>query len=244
MSENEYELVISRATAEDTSFLAKATLLVMLYVEREFMCTKIIQVQAERAHTGRGVWDAVLGENGMIVDGAMQCLEEVIRNCEAAHIHYHHFLVARTADGTPVASCSAYPYPDYDISKTYKCLESVVLNILGWSEEKYKQQLSKLDFLKEVFPDDLPWNGSWFLETIFTEPDYRGRGLSGRLVKECLDEGRKRGMARSLLIAAEGNSKALRVYLKQGYEVVGQAYAEEAVAVLGCRGFEIMKLEF
>lgn len=202
-----------------------------------------MQAQAERAHTGKGVWDAVLGEDDVIVDGAMQCLEEVIRHCEAAHIHYRHFLVARTADGTPVASCSAYPYPDYDISKTYKCLEPVAMKILNWSEDKYKQQISKLDFLKATFPEDVPWNGSWFLETIYTEPEYRGRGLSGRLVNLCLEEGRKRGMTRSLLIAAEGNSQALRVYLKQGYEIIGQAYAEEALHVLGCRGFEIMKLE-
>lgn len=171
-------------------------------------------------------------------------MEEVIRSCETAHLYYGHFFVMRNSAGLPVATCSAYPYPDYDITSTYRCLEPVTRRLLGWTSEVFQTHLAKLDFLKTAFPDDVPWDNSWFLETIYTDPEYRGRGLSTKLIHRCLDEGRSRGATHSLLIAAQGNDAAQRVYLKQGYKLIGAATSDQAFDVLGCGGFDIFKFDF
>jgi ribosomal protein S18 acetylase RimI-like enzyme len=186
----------------------------------------------------------VLGENSEIIDGGLQCLEEVSRSCTEAHLYYGHFLVMRTADGRGVACCSAYPFPEYDINKTFACLGPITQRVLGWSDSVFQDHLSRLDFLKTAFPDDVPWDGSWFLETVYTEPEFRGRGLSSQLVSRCLEQGKEAGASHSLLIAAQGNDGAKRIYLKQGYEIIGQANSEEAFSVLGCGGFDIFKFKF
>ena len=180
------------------------------------------------------------------MNGGLDCLEEVIRSGEISHLYYQHFFVMRLDDGTPVASCSCYPYPDYDVSKTYICLEPIVMKKFGWSKAEFDAHVARLDFLKEAFPENVPWKDSWFLETIYTEPEYRGRGLSSELIQRCLEEGRRAGAPRSILLAAQGNDKAQRVYLKQGYEIIGHvnAEADKAHAYLGCGGFDIFKLEF
>ena len=65
---------------------------------------------AERAHTGRGMWDSLLVDDE---DGteelALQCLAEVIANAPNSHLYHKNFYLARnTQSGFPVASCSGY----------------------------------------------------------------------------------------------------------------------------------------
>ena len=219
-------LTVDRATASDAAFIAKATLL------------------AERAHTGKGIWDAVLGDNGVILEGGMACLEDVVESCPTAHIYFGNFFIIRSEDGKPVASCSCYPSPDYGLTTTFEALKPIVAKHLGWKAEEFQQHIAKLDFMNSAFPDDIPWDKSWFLETIYTEPEYRQRGLSSQLISRCIEEGKKYGAPRCLLIPAIGNDGAKRVYLNQGFVTIGEAKAPEAFDLLGCPGFEIMKLDF
>lgn len=184
-----------------------------------------------------------MGQDGVIADGALECIEEAVRDCDSAHINYKNFFVARTTDGKPVASCEAYFCPEFTVDKTYDILGPIVSKRLGWSEDVYKSNVDKMSFLNECFPEDIPYSGSWFLETIYTDPEYRGKGLSSQLILRCLEEGRQRGAARSIIIFADGNVGAHSVYSKQGFQVVGEAFSDKAIPILGCNGFVIMKLD-
>jgi ribosomal-protein-alanine N-acetyltransferase len=57
--------------------------------------------------------------------------------------------------------------------------------------------------------------------SIALDPDWRGRGLSARLLAHHLPELQRRGAARLFLEVEEGNAPALALYRKAGFSIVG-----------------------
>jgi ribosomal-protein-alanine N-acetyltransferase len=62
------------------------------------------------------------------------------------------------------------------------------------------------------------YNNTGWIATICVHPDYRGRGLGGRLLEVCETE---MGMPRVKLSVRESNQAAIEMYRRNGYKQVG-----------------------
>jgi GNAT superfamily N-acetyltransferase len=227
-------ITIARASVDDARWLAKATLF------------------AERAHTGKGIWDALLGQTCVDSDSQiLECLHYVILSVPESHIHYSKFFVAKiTANGRLLASCSGYGGETDHLTATFEGLKHASTIVLGWDSEKFSSRMNMLSFMKTDFPAWPPYQSSWWLEAIFCEPDFRSRGISCGLINTCLEEGRIRGYQRSMILVAIGNLPAKKLYIKIGF---GNLYQNDIVdgeparlisdgclPVMGTSGFDIL----
>jgi len=149
------DITISKATQEDALWLANATL------------------WAERAHTGRGIWDALLvDDNDGSEETALQCLADVIANAENSHLYYNHVFVARSYDASggksiPVSSCSGYGSTHTTISATLDALKVSCMSICKWSSERYEERRRRLSFLQTCFPEWVPYDGEGTFDLIW-----------------------------------------------------------------------------
>jgi hypothetical protein len=116
---------------------------------------------AERAHTGRGIWDPLLvDDEDATEEMALQCLAEVIANTPNSHLYYKNFFLARNAEsGIPVASCSGYGVATTTITASLDALKIACMSICSWSADRYEERRQKLSFLKTCFPSWPPYEG-------------------------------------------------------------------------------------
>ena len=68
----------------------------------------------------------------------------------------------------------------------------------------------------ETFPDE------WYLDSIAVRDDQRGRGVGSKLLAALPDFARANGAKRIGLNVDEGNPQAKKLYLRHGFEVVGE----------------------
>ncbi len=59
------------------------------------------------------------------------------------------------------------------------------------------------------------------ITNVAVHPDYRGRGIAFRMLRQLMDMGTKRGIERFTLEVRAGNEAALRLYQKLGFESAG-----------------------
>jgi N-acetylglutamate synthase len=57
------------------------------------------------------------------------------------------------------------------------------------------------------------------------DPQYQGRGLGNRLVKECFERLRKMGIQRAIILVADDNSRGREFWLRSGWEELPGAMA-------------------
>jgi ribosomal protein S18 acetylase RimI-like enzyme len=154
------------------------------------------------------------------------------------------FEVSTSFDGENVATIAGYSYPDQcTLEYTFQSLKIASCNIANFSSELYDSNRSKLNFLDTGFPEGLPYDQSFFLEAVWTNPEYRKKGLSSALIRAQLELGKKRGCPRSMLIVAKGNEIARKLYEKVGFRVIGEVIDAECKRLILSDGFDIMTLE-
>lgn len=220
---------LSEAEARDASFISIAT------------------VEAERAHTGIGIWDVLLSSDGIKIQTetdthAFIALGEAIMNSPSSHLAIDNFSVIRSESGEAVACCSCYMYPKSNLSSTFDKLREVLLRDCGWTLEEYSKRRYLLSFLDTSFPDDVPYGGSWFIETVYTDASHRQKGLSSHLIRSAIEKGRQCGAPRCMLVVASGNDGARRLYEREGFVKIAEAYSAECMTQLKCPGFDILCL--
>jgi ribosomal protein S18 acetylase RimI-like enzyme len=219
-------VAITAATAEDCTFIARATL------------------YAERAHLDVGIWDVFFaGEDD---EAKLRCLASCAETVEQSHLHWQHFLIARsTEDGRQAGSCSRYMAP-VSADATYHGLKEVARRLLSWSDAQHEAACRRLSFLTDAasWPDLPIFEGSCYLETVFTEADFRGQGVASALLSRCMADGAQMGASRCFLLAAIGNDGAIRIYSRGGLQRVGQLLHADCQSALGVAGFDIMVMEF
>ena len=92
------------------------------------------------------------------------------------------------------------------------------------------------------------YEGTWWLETVFTEEGHRGKGVATALLRACMDEGRAHSITtggtppRAGILCAIGNDIALRVYRKLGLSEVGRMVHGDCQGILQCPGFHILTM--
>jgi GNAT superfamily N-acetyltransferase len=217
-------ILIESATLEDCEFIAYAA------------------VMAERAHTGFGILDALLGDNNIIHENGFKCLSDVISTSESSHFYYKNFFIARNNHGVPVGTCCVYRYPDCTLYKTIQEVGKYVEKHLGWTKDQYDEHASKIDFLFTSWPEEVNVDDSCFLECVYTDINYRGQGISSALVNKCLEKAQSLDIHQCFIIPAVGNNAALMVYLKCGFVALPNAFtSEQCMAITGAPGFVILK---
>eukprot|EP01039_Chlorochromonas_danica_P002600 gene2600-2843_t len=204
---------------------------------------------AERAHTGVGLWD-VLGDagsgsgSGSTVDMSL-VLEHVCVNDEASHFHFSRFHVVRCALSNDIAAVACgYVYPICSMSNSKPGINLALKSIYNWSEEEVSQAWHRLQFLDDCFPD-FDYDDSWMLEAVYTAPSHRGKGFAAEVLRSLLAEGKaSSGCKKALITCAIGNDRAKRLYERVGFTVVGQGSSEIAMEKLGSPGFYLLCLYF
>lgn len=78
------------------------------------------------------------------------------------------------------------------------------------------------DVVKPLLELEAEVPGSWYINAIATDPDFRGQGAGSRLMRLAEDQGREAGAKVLSLIVAQYNRGAVRLYERLGYETVAR----------------------
>lgn len=206
-----------------------------------FLATAIIN--AERAHTGIGIWDIALSD--FTPDERLSILLKACDEDAVSHFHYSRFLLAVDPDTSqPCAAACAYAYPECGVYKSMPGISAAIVALFDWSEDKAQAIWDRLPFLDDCFPD-YEYNNSWMVECVYTDPAYRGQGLSQKILEKLIAQGRTSTTCeRFLITCAIGNDPALRLYQRCGLEVVGTGTSDQCQAALGSAGFHLLCMPF
>mmetsp|Transcript_9098 Transcript_9098/g.13695 ORF Transcript_9098/g.13695 Transcript_9098/m.13695 type:complete len:223 (-) Transcript_9098:304-972(-) len=194
---------------------------------------------AERAHTGHGIWDVYV--NGCQVDNiAAKALAHVAKYGEKSIYHYTRFFVVENEEGQPVASACGYPYPVCSFLETMAAMGEAMRHLADWTDSDVLLAKERLEFMADSFPQDLDWGSRWMVEGVYTSPSYRGRGLGELALRAAVEAGREKDLNSCWITCAVGNDGACRLYERVGFKVIGEGNSEQCMAVLATPGFKVL----
>jgi translation initiation factor 4G len=212
--------------------------------------------QAERGHTGRGMWDVFIEDSDIENIVALALTHACLHGEDSIH-HYSRFFIARnSATMEPVASACGYIYPCVNDIPTIDAVGKAMIEIAGWDESKIKDAKEKLDFLWMSLPIGLDWstNGRWMIEGVYTDPSYRGKGLGEKILRAAVEAGREAGReAREAghagcdscwITCAVGNDGACKLYERVGFTVLGEGNSDLCMKNIFTPGFEVLEYKY
>lgn len=77
---------------------------------------------------------------------------------------------------------------------------------------------------KNLFGDKEAWPGEWYLDSFAVAPEFQGKGIGTKTMEHFIDVIRDRGEKILSLNVDVNNEPAKHVYVKTGFEKVGQLY--------------------
>lgn len=121
---------------------------------------------------------------------------------------YTNALIATDDEGSPVGGIIAYD--GADLHRLRRAFIREANDILGWSVSEKEAE----EWGDEAAPDEI------YIDSLFVEPGYRGKGVASALLKATLRKfaGTKKPLG--LLVEPE-NRRALQAYTHWGFEQVG-----------------------
>lgn len=219
---------------------------------------------SERAHTGKGIWDIAIGEDNDPNKSLEAVLGHACLNDKESHIYYPHFLVAvaeeqqqqhdasferkdgveaNIVDEEVVAAGCGFVYPNYATRKSFTGMSLATRVLRGVSEEESIKVWDKVHFLELMFPD-YDYDNTWMLDAIFVSGTHRKYGIALQLINRLYDAGRSSGAKECLLVSAIGNVAAYRLYVKAGFECLGEGRSSVAEEVVGYPGFYLFRKQY
>ena len=205
------KLTIRPARKEDACFLARMILM------------------AGRAHVKKGIWEVILKGTE---EGCVAFLQ-ILAISRTPHLfHYSCYFVAEI-DNKPVASLGGY---DPQVMGYHALRQAIpeALKKLGLLDEAGNAADGRSKRILSCLPKDL--TGSWFIDSVATLPEFRRKGIAGKLLEAMLKEGRRRGFARAQINLYIGNVPAQKAYAKHGFTVLEEKqdqYFEEEIGSPG-----------
>jgi len=198
------------ATERDVPFLGEVVLL------------------ASRSHLPRGVWDLALPDDEL----RRRFLERLLVTGEASWCHWTKFRVAEV-DGIPAAALSGYAEDEAGMLGEDEAIATAFAAV-GLDATAQAAVFANIGpFLTCVMP---PIGTPWIIEWVATLTPYRRRGLVDLLLREMLDEGRRRGRGRGQIMVIGGNVTAQRAYERVGFVMHEARYTPAFEDLLGARG--------
>jgi ribosomal protein S18 acetylase RimI-like enzyme len=185
---------VRAATPEDAPFLAVA------------------MQEADRGHTGIGSWDVMFpGED----EQRLAMLAALATTSARSYVHWSTFLVAEVG-GEPAGTVSGY-VPELEPSERFAaaCREALgahadtaLARSGAWSRE----------FFTIAIPGD-----TLRVEWVYTDPRFRGGGVSSTLIGQLLDDARTAGRSNAHVGTYIDNDAALGTYRRLGFEDFAEA---------------------
>jgi ribosomal protein S18 acetylase RimI-like enzyme len=199
-----------RATVDDVPFLGEVVLL------------------ASRSQLPKGVWDLALPDDAL----RRRFLERLLVTGEASWCHWTKFRVAEV-DGAPAAALSGYAEDEPGMLGEDEAI-TTAFTAVGLDAAAQAAVFERIGpFLTCLMP---PIGTPWIIEWVATLAPYRRRGLVDLLLREMLDEGRRRRRGRGQIMVIEGNVTAQRAYERVGFVMHETRYTQAFENLLGARG--------
>lgn len=207
---------IRRARPEDVAFLSWVAL------------------AASRSHLARGAWDLIAPGS----ESARRELISLVLMARPSWCHYANFRIAEVR-GEPAAALSGYPASGEGLVPPQEIFAEVAQKV-GWTHADLAATYGRMKPLLGCMPEED--DAAWSIEWVATDPDFRRRGLVGRLLDEELAAARGHGFRAAQLLILIGNEPARRAYEKIGFRVANEARTPEFEAALGCPGIARMEI--
>jgi ribosomal protein S18 acetylase RimI-like enzyme len=205
---------IRQARQEDAEFLSRTILL------------------AGRAHVQKGIWDVILGGT----DEENLAFLGVITVTGPPHLFHYSFYQIAEMDGNRAAALGGYA----PRTAGYPVLREAMPEALrksgrGGLDPGAPERMGRV---LPCIPENLA--GAWVIDSVATLPEYRGRGLAGRLLASVLDQGRELGFKLAQLSIYIGNLPAQRLYEKHGFRISDENRCPDFEREIGAPGMARM----
>lgn len=201
---------IRQGTAQDSVFLGQAIR------------------DAERAHSSGGLWDLLIPDPALVA----QVLSDVTFYPESVYFYERFWIVWDIEKNIPIASACGYAYPECCMSKTIPIMTKILHDKYQWNDEDVEKALVRLSILDGSFPSNVDWDlhgPTWMVEAVYTDPNYRRRGLGKLIVTTARSKGSllPHQCQRCWITCSLGNDAAYYLYLSIGYHLIGDANTVE-----------------
>ncbi|MGD9108586.1 MAG: GNAT family N-acetyltransferase [Gammaproteobacteria bacterium] len=135
-----------------------------------------------------------------------------------------------------VKKYAEYIFESKEVSSMEEALRVSREEVLPWVQEALTSKTHHFYRVKDGKNTTVGWiwfelvdeGNVSFLVYIFIEPEYRGRGYAGELLKFYEQESKKLGANQIVLFVFKINKSAIRLYEKSGYKVVDEVSSFEA----------------
>jgi len=186
-------------------------------------------VGAPRSHLKTGWFETVLRRDEAF------CIEFAARLTIAkprSWWHYSLFLIAEV-DGRPAAGLCGFG----DEAVYYASSEAMAeaADAMGIPKSEQAQFWPRGAYIISPATSE---DGAWTIENVATKPEFRGRGLVGKLLEAELSEARAAGFKRAQVSFFMGNDAAERAYTKAGFTFAEEKTARDFEAVTGIPGIK------
>jgi ribosomal protein S18 acetylase RimI-like enzyme len=181
-----------------------------------------------RAHVQRGIWEVILGGT------EEECLTflQQLTISKTLHLFHHSCFLIAEADGRPVAALGGY---DPKVLG-YPALRRAVVEVsqkMGFSGAD-EGAMKRSERVLCCIPDEVA--GAWIIDSVATVPEFRRKGIVGRLLEEILEKGKKQGFRLAQINMYIGNFPAQRAYEKHGFKVIDEKRHPDFEAEIGLPG--------
>ncbi len=181
-----------------------------------------------RAHVQRGIWEVILGGT------EEECLTflQQLTISKTPHLFHHSCFLIAEVDGRPVAALGGY---DPRVLG-YPALRRAVVEVsqkMGFSGPD-EEAMKRSERVLCCIPEEI--EGAWIIDSVATLPEFRRKGMVGRLLEEILEKGRKQGFRLAQINMYIGNFPAQRAYEKHGFKVIDEKRHPDFEAEIGLPG--------
>jgi ribosomal protein S18 acetylase RimI-like enzyme len=190
------EARIRNAGSEDAAFLAW------------------LMLTAGRAHVERGIWEVILN---LPEDECLRFLR-LLAVTDIPHLFHHSCYLIAEAEGGPVSGLGGYDPNVLGYQALQKALPEVFRETGKLPPEEMRS--GRPPRITACIPPAL--EGAWVVDSVATLPEFRRRGIAGRLLDTIMNVGRRNGFRHAQISIYIGNTTALRTYEKHGFRLLDE----------------------
>ena len=147
--------------------------------------------------------------------------------------HFESFLVAEV-DGHPAAALCGFDMRAGGWARVGEAMAKVERD-LDWTDADATASRRRSAPAWQCFFEDI--GADWGIENVATLPQFRRRGLAGKLLQATLDDAKERGCKLAQIATFIGNLAAQSVYRRCGFAVSDEKRCVEVAAALDVPGF-------
>jgi translation initiation factor 4G len=181
-----------------------------------------------RAHVQRGIWEVILGGTE---EESLTFLQQLSVS-KTTHLFHHSCFLITEVDGRPVAGLGGY---DPKVLG-YTALRQAVVEVsqkMGFSGPD-EGAMKRSERVLCCIPEEV--EGAWIIDSVATVPEFRRKGIVGRLLEEILEKGKQQGFRLAQINMYIGNVPARRAYEKHGFKVIDEKRHPDFEAEIGSPG--------